>query len=77
MVPRPIHDKDFRLELISWASCSCLLLISRWLARIILDERTWEHNGPPREAYRQFAFASLAQLVFSAFLLFNFLIRSL
>jgi hypothetical protein len=76
-VPRTRLDKDFRFELIVWAICSGFLFTALLLARRILDERTWEHEGQPGEAYRTFDLVARTQLVFSAYFLVVYLIHSL
>jgi cytochrome b561 len=63
-VPRPRHNADFRLDLMVWSSCSCLLLIALLLARKILDVKNWEKDGTPIGAYRLFSFLAFSELLF-------------
>src|SRR5258708_13343812 len=76
-VPRPIHDEDFRLELVIWGSSFCFLLISLLFARRIPYVKTWDSEDPPTGAYGLFIVLCFLQLLFCLYALVSFLIYSI
>jgi len=70
-VPRPRYDKDFRLQLIVWASCSCLLLVSLWFSR-----KSREGEESPSATHRLFASIAFGQLLFGILALVSFMVYS-
>ena len=75
-VPRPIHDEDFRLELVIWGSSFCFLLISLLFARRIPYVKTWDSEDPLTGSYGLFIVLCFLQLLFCLYALVSFLIYS-
>jgi len=75
-VPRGIHDKDFRLEVVIWGSCFCFLLICLLLLRRIFSARFREGDGPASGAYTLFGLLVGGELFFCLYALISIVIEA-
>jgi hypothetical protein len=58
-VPRPRHDKDFRVQLIVWASCSCLLLVA-----LLFSRKSREGEESPSATHRPIRIPCIRPIAF-------------